>query len=270
MRLILDNDGYTLHGRTDYALTEKSLLNSKATAGDTSIEVINSAGFNDDDYIVLGELGDERAEVVQITTVIDNTFVVPAIKFNHDNKDKVYRLSYNQVKFYEDDTNIATIDIQPDYYTQYSQDVDLGKTYSISYYNSETAKETNRGEVLNGWEYNLCSVSDVLQYETTAILGNKILDKIDISSREVRSTFLSQDQTFTDLSARDLSRLREPVALRTLYLIFLELIKNKDDTATIKADIYLNLYTSKMREITDVISKENSNVKIFSQARIIR
>lgn len=271
MRLIIDNDKYTLYARTDYALTAQTLTNSKISAGSGTLEVINSAGFANGDYIIIENIENERAEMLQVTTVTGNTFTLDSnVVFTHENKTPVHRLAYNQVKFYEDDTLKATVDINPDYYAETRLAIDTDKEYSISYYNSDDTVETARGEIVNGWEYNLCSIGDLLQYESQDFIGKRSIDKINIATREVINNFISQDQEFTDLSARDLSRLREPVALRALYLIFFELIKNDEDTASLKADSYAKLYGSKIREILDIITKQNDDIAAFGQTRLIR
>jgi len=269
LRLIIDNDKYQLYARTDYSLSENTLLNGSASAGATSIEIINASGFATDDYIIIEDIGNERAEIRKIT-VSGNTLTVDAITFDHKSKTKVSRLQYNQVKFYESDTLLDTVDISPDYFTKTTTDVDIDKTYTMVYYNETSTESSPEGEVLNGWEYNLCSIGDVLQYEDPTILGNKVLDKINIASREIRNMFISQEQEFTDLSQRDIARLREPVALRALYYIFTELIKQEEDVPSNKASIYERLYNAKIKEVTDVINKENDDVRIWGQSRLLR
>ncbi|MCP3683788.1 MAG: hypothetical protein GY861_13975 [bacterium] len=269
MRLIIDNDQYQLYARTDYALSEITLLNSSVTAGTTSFDVINASGFATDDYIIIEEIGKERAEIRQIT-VTGNSFAVAALTFAHDSKTKVSRLQYNQIRFYENSSVIDTVDITPDYYTKSKVDVNADNTYSIDYYNSTSTDASPEGEVLNGWEYNLCSIGDVLQYEDPSILGNKLIDKINLASSELRNMFISQDQEFADLSNRDIARLRQPVALRALYYIFTELIKKEDDVPSKKAKTYNTLYNDKLKEITDIINKENDKIRIWGQSRVLR
>ena len=269
MRLIIDNDKYQLYARTDYALSEITLLNSAVLAGATTLTVINPNGFATNDYIVIEDIGNERSEVKQIT-VSGSVFTTSALAYDHTAKTKVYRLTYNQVKFYEGDTVLATVSIVADYFTKYASEVDTTKTYSIGYLNSVTANETPRGEVLNGWEYNLCSVGDVLQYESNGVEYGRLLNKIDIASREIRAMFISQDQEFTDLDDRDIARLREPTALRALYYNFTELIKGKEDVPTAKADLYSKLYNSKIKEVMETITKQNTKIQAWGQSRAVR
>ncbi len=269
MRLIIDNDKYQLYARTDYALSEITLLNSSVLAGATTLTVINPNGFATNDYVVIEDIGEERAEIRQIT-VLGATFTVTALTYDHASKTRVYRLQYDKVKFFNGDTVLATVSLTPDYFTKSTTDVDTTQTYSIGYINSTSNEETPRGEVLNGWEYNLCSVGDINQYESNGIEYGRLLDKINIASREIRAIFTSQDQEFTDLSSRDIARLREPTALRALYYNFVELIKNKDDVPSNKADLYLKLYKSKLKEVMETINKENTNVKVWGQSRALR
>jgi len=269
LRVIIDNDKYQLYARTDYVLSEITLLNNSAALGATSIEVVNNSGFATDDYVLIGDIGTERSEIRKIT-VSSNNFAVTALSFAHTSKTKVYRLQYNQVKFFQDSLVIDTVDIASDYFTKTEVDIDDTKMYSVSYYNSTSAEESPEGEVCNGYEYNLCSIGDVIQYEDATILGRKVIDKINIASREIRSMFISQEQEFTDLSSRDVVRLREPVALRALYYVFLELIKKDDDVATKKVKLYNSLYATKLSEVTDVINKENDDIEVWGQSQVIR
>lgn len=268
MRLIIDNDNYNLYARTDYALSEQTLLDGDASG--QSLKVLNATGFSNGDYLVIEPIGQPRAEITQVNTITGTTFsLANSLSFTHDNKTKVSKLNYNLVNFYEDNTLITSVAINPSYYTVAQKAIDGNKTYSISYKNGSL--ETPRGEKLNGWEYNLCSLSDILQYEAgQEVLSRTIIDKIDIASRELRAKFVSQDQNFTDLSERDIARLREPTALRTLYYIFNELIKNKDDVNSLKANAYLGLYEAKLSEVMETITKQNTKVQIFGQTRAIR
>ena len=269
MRLIIDNDKFQLYARTDYVLSEITLLNSASIVGATSITVVNPSGFATNDFILIEDIGNERAEMRQIT-VSGNDFAITALSFAHTSKVKIYRLQYNKVKFFEGDTVLATVDITPDYFTKTTVDVVDTNEYSIAYLNSASSEETPEGEVLNGYEYNLCSIGDCLQYESNGIDFGRMLDKINIASREIRSMFISQDQNFTDLSSRDIGRLREPCSLRALYFNFVELIKNDDDVPSKKAELYMGLYNAKLKEIMDVINKENDNIAIWGQTRALR
>ena len=269
MRLIIDNDQYQLYARTDYALSEITLLASAVAVGATTLTVINPNGFSTNDFVLIEDIGNERAEIRQVT-VSGAVFAVTALSYEHSSKTKVYRLQYDKVKFYENDTALATVSLTPDYFTKYASEVDTEKSYSVGYLNSQTNNETPRGEVLNGWEYNLCSIGDCLQYESNGVEFGRLLDKVNIASREIRAMFISQDQEFTDLSARDIARLRDPTALRALYYNFIELIKNEKDVPTNKANLYLKLYDSKLKEVMETIDKQNTSVQIWGQARVLR
>jgi len=271
MKVIISNDLNTLYAKPDYALGELGILDGKIATGVSSINLVNADGFATDDYILIGEIGGERSEIAQVQSVSSQTLTLTgALSFAHDNKSKVYKLKYNQVKFYEDDTVLATTTLKSDYFTAESQSISSEKDYSISFYNSTSATESPRGEEIAGTENLLCTVGDLLQYESSELLGRKILDKIDIATREIRAKFITQEQTITDLSTRNKERLRTPTALLALYYLFVELIKKADDTPTLKARKYLAMYKEKITEVGDIINVGDDDVKLFGQTLATR
>lgn len=86
----------------------KTFLTVAATAAGTSLTVKNNAGFlTDDDYYIIGEIGQEKTEIVQnnssttvgTTITIDREGAGGGLRFNHDIDTPIYRIDYNQVEF---------------------------------------------------------------------------------------------------------------------------------------------------------------------------
>jgi len=85
---------------------EKSYLLNPYSVGATSILVKNSDRIAANDRIMLGEMGQEKTEVVTVSAVAGdgNTLTVGATVFSHSADDPVYRLRFDQVKFYRSTT----------------------------------------------------------------------------------------------------------------------------------------------------------------------
>lgn len=108
--------------------------------------VKNTVGFDEDEFIVAGTPGNERAEITQINTVTSpGTLGVDALNFSHPIDTPICTIKYDQVKFYRASTQdgvyslIATIPIKVDYPdgTIYD-DINGSSTdwYKVTYYNS--------------------------------------------------------------------------------------------------------------------------------------
>lgn len=81
---------------------EKTYLANSYTAGATSIEGKNNNRFVANDRIMIGEMGQEKTEVVTVSSVNANgtTIVIGATVFDHAANAPIYKLRFDQVKFY--------------------------------------------------------------------------------------------------------------------------------------------------------------------------
>lgn len=287
MRLMISNDRTRLICRVDYDNIERTKLTAATAVGATTIAVANANGLAANGFLLIGEPGDESAEVAKITSVTSLNVVVPALTFAHDNRTRVYKMDYDQVRFYSGpelqstnryasdtygDANYTIIGtavtLRPDYYTTLATTISTSASYCVEFYNSATAKAGPKGEKINGYEHLLCSPADLRKYDDLSTLGAKLLDKIDVSTWEIIPQFQNQDQDYADLDNRDI--LRSPAALLALHYAFAELVKVKDDNATLKADRYLQLYKDKLIEISQYINKTEQTVQLQGQSRCLR
>lgn len=85
---------------------EKSYLANPYTAGTTSIEVKNNDRFAANDRIMIGEMGQEKTEIVTVSSVNANgtTVVIGATVFDHAADAPVYKMRFDQAKFYRSTT----------------------------------------------------------------------------------------------------------------------------------------------------------------------
>lgn len=102
---------------------EKSYLSAAYSTGVTSIVVKNSNRFAANDRIMLGEMGQEKTEIVTVSAVAADgmTITIGATVFSHEADTPVYRLRFDQARFYRSTTTstgsyslIATVDLDVD------------------------------------------------------------------------------------------------------------------------------------------------------------
>lgn len=81
---------------------EKSYLSSPYSAGATSVAVKNADRFALNDRIMVGEMGEEKTEIVTVTAgaTDGSTLTVGGTVFAHEADTPIYRLRFDQVKFY--------------------------------------------------------------------------------------------------------------------------------------------------------------------------
>ena len=90
-------------------MEEETYVATAISAAGTTLTVDNTNGFEANDYIVLGTLGDETTEIVQISTVDSDTqLTVSAVKFAHVVNASVRKTPFNQVRFYYSSTSTGT------------------------------------------------------------------------------------------------------------------------------------------------------------------
>jgi len=288
MRVMISNDRTKLIARVDYDQIERTKLTAETAAGATSITVANPQGIATNSFVLVGEPGDELAEVRKVTSVTGSVVALTtALTFAHENRDRVYKLDYDQVRFYSGPELKATnryssdtygdanytiigtaINIRPDYYTTADVSVSTTSSYCVEFYNSVTAAAGPKGEKINGYEYLLCSPADLRKYDDLSTIGAKLLDKIDVATWDIIPQFQTQDQDYSALANRDI--LRSPAALLALHYAFAELIKTKDDNPTLKAASYLQRYKDRLNEVSQFINKTEQEVSYQGQARCLR
>lgn len=159
---------------------ETSQLNADAVVGATALGVNFSNNLAANDYLVLGSIGGEDAELVTISTVTDASHITTsALTKPHSALDRVTKLFGNQIKVYRAanvdgsapaDSGFASI-------ATFSIDVDNVDTtytdaagsdaywYKFTYYNSATTSETAISEaspVRGGGYGNYCSLESII------------------------------------------------------------------------------------------------------------
>lgn len=138
----------------DYTGQVSSKIATAATATGVALILENTEGFADDDYVLIAP-GTEIAEIVRINAAVasDTDLVITALKFAHVVGVEVFRLPYDQMKFYECATadgtyvEIAGSTTDLDYATNYTNydDVtgDADYYFKRTFYNSTTTTESD-------------------------------------------------------------------------------------------------------------------------------
>lgn len=102
---------------------ERSYTNLPYSDGATSIATKNSDRFAVNDRIMIGEMGQEKTEVVTVSAVNadEMTLTVGATVFAHEANTPVYKLRFDQARFYRSTTTstgtytlLATVDLDVD------------------------------------------------------------------------------------------------------------------------------------------------------------
>lgn len=141
---------------------EKSYLANPYSAGATSIEVKNSNRFAANDRIMLGEMGNEATEIVTVSSVSADgtTITVGATVFDHSADDPVYKMPFDQVKFYrstDGGSNYSVVSTQAmdvdnaDLQTKYDDTAGLSSYYyKFTFYHSISMVESAFSDIIGG------------------------------------------------------------------------------------------------------------------------
>lgn len=123
-------------------------MTREGSDGDTTLTVENTEGFSNEDYLVIGEMGEEGTEMVQINAAVtsDHSLTITALVHDHPAYTPVYFIHSNQyaVEYKAPGgafVHIATPDIEVDEKeSEYSHSggVSAG-LYRTRFYNSTTA-----------------------------------------------------------------------------------------------------------------------------------
>src|SRR3990167_9092527 len=151
-----------------HILGEKTKFSAEEAAGQTVLSVENTQGFTANNDIILGQIGSELAEIVQISLVNTNSITTSTTKFIHKQGEPITKILFNKRKFSRSTTESGTyshlssegspVDIQVDQPEGTSFEDSTGTSsswYKATYYNStsglesaiDTAVATKAGDV---------------------------------------------------------------------------------------------------------------------------
>ncbi len=136
----------------DLAENESTYLNTDAASGASSFTVDNGSKFAVGEYVVIGNPGSEKAEIVRIhtaTTPTSTTITLNAVSvFAHNRGERVTFIPYNQIVLEKSTdggstyASLATVDIRADATETYYQDTTGLSTY---YYRAKFSNSASSG-----------------------------------------------------------------------------------------------------------------------------
>ena len=87
-----------------------TILTASVAAAGTTLTVANNGGFANNDYLLLGKLGEEKTEIVKIGAAVSagTSITIGACTFAHNEDTPVIKLDFNQVRFYYGSTNVSS------------------------------------------------------------------------------------------------------------------------------------------------------------------
>lgn len=149
MLLLVQNRALTIN-------REKTYLTAAVAVAGTSLSVkaINANAWADNDWLILGEIGSPTAEVLQVNGAVSNGTSLTidnagsgGARYAHAIDEPVYRIDYNQVKFYRSATDdsslaslLATVALQPENYETRYDDQSNTTGYGFArFFNSQTS-----------------------------------------------------------------------------------------------------------------------------------
>lgn len=156
----------------------RTYLTQDCDAGATVIYTLDNAGFTlsgvDDYYILIGDYGSERSEIVLVDasdgSTGNNSFKISATKYSHEASDPVTFIRYNKIKIYGSVDSggtkvlITTIDI--DSSQQFTEYTYVGDTYSYfytTYYNSNGDIESDYSDEISATSFTRRSAKRIIE-----------------------------------------------------------------------------------------------------------
>jgi len=158
----------------DIGGNQSTYLTKQANAGDSVLNVADTAGFVEKYLILVGIYGSEKTEIAQVssTTAPTTTQITleNALKFSHSTNSRVTIMDYDQIEVYRADSQYGTytlidtisIAVDEESTTYRDETGDLDKWYKIRYKNSITGDVSTYSSPLSASGYTENSVTILL------------------------------------------------------------------------------------------------------------
>lgn len=222
-----------------------SLPKTNTTAGissgsSVSTNVMNTANFSADDFVVVGNLGDESSEIQSITSITDaDTLVLGTLSLSHPSGTPITKVRYDQVSLERSSDNsswsvIATVTLKGDQ-AQIEYNDTTGTTtsyYRFRFYNSTTATYSAYGNSYS--VVSLPSAVDIIMGDVIKELGTEY------------DSVVTKDVIFSALGDTDLR------IARTLIKTNKEIFKKIGELSNLTADTADYAMASEVVTITNV------------------
>lgn len=102
----------------DISENELTFLSADEATAQTTLSVDSGKNFVANDYVVVGELGDEKAEIRKVVSQTDTTIVTDALLYDHARGTRIQFIPYNQIVVSRSTdgttyTPLSAVDINP-------------------------------------------------------------------------------------------------------------------------------------------------------------
>lgn len=123
-----------------------TVLTASVAAGGTSLTVKNNGGFAQNDYVLIGRIGEEKSEIKRITAAVTaGTALTVTVTFAHDEDTPITKVDYDQAEFSHtttvagSKTVMTTANIDPTEIYTFYEDTTYTTGYGFSRYKDSNA-----------------------------------------------------------------------------------------------------------------------------------
>ena len=187
---------------------ERTYLAEYTPEASATLNVKNTNGFATAKAILIGKMGQERAEIMETDGVTPNDVVSldGTTGFAHNADDPVYLLRYNKIRFYRSATIdgtyalLGTVDIDvdnEDLITRYDHAAGVSTDYyKVKYYNDISLEESNFSDAIRAEGYDTLTIGKVIDAVARRVRDREyniltIEDYLDIA-QEVNDDLITQ------------------------------------------------------------------------------
>jgi hypothetical protein len=168
----------------DISENELTFLSADEVTGQTTLSVDSGKNFSANDYVIVGDLGDKKAEIRKVSSQTDKTLVVDALLYDHTRGTRIQFIPYNQIVVSRstDGTTynaLSAVDINPK-----SDETIIHRTtdastdyYKFRFYNSTTTLYSPYSDVVTGVGYADNSVHSIKK-RALDDLGEKVSENL--------------------------------------------------------------------------------------------
>jgi hypothetical protein len=179
------------------SVKEKSALADDVDAGERAISILNTSGFADNDYILIGKMGEEQTELIQISTVSgsDTLNLSSNLSHNHTNGTPISVIPYDVIEFSRRTTPtgafavLSTQDIRPDNLETVLEDTagQAGYYYRARFQNSHTGNYSDYSGII-----------PATGFSTKAVKA--MIDTVLRRTEDTKGDFTTREQVKQDLN----------------------------------------------------------------------
>jgi len=176
---------------------EISAVSKAANGGDSSLTVLNNEGFTANDFIVIRKIGDEQAELRQVSTVTGagTITLTSTVSFSHPVGTTVFIIPYDQVEISRKTTESGSFTVLT------TRDLEVDEEFTV---HDDTAGQTSnfyRSRFKNSQTGDFSSFSATLKgsgYSTRAL--KPMIDTVLERTNDKKAEFTSRIMALKDLN----------------------------------------------------------------------